>query len=93
VTTVTSERSGLASQQPFQFSGYSQARKLLILFWFVKVIIPFFLIAAAIAYSALNAERNDSLTRCVNGHPVQPLAKFCDECGAPVQHITVVKSP
>ena len=48
-------------------------------------LMTFYLIAAAVAYSALNAERNDSLTRCVNGHPVQPLAKFCDECGAPVQ--------
>ncbi len=44
----------------------------------------FYLIAAAVSYSAVNADRSGTLTRCLNGHPVQPLAKFCDECGAPV---------
>ena len=47
-------------------------------------VMAFYVIAAAISYSALNADRSDDLIRCLNGHPVQPLAKFCDECGAPV---------
>jgi len=47
-------------------------------------ILAFYTIAAAVLYSALNAEHFDSTRRCLNGHSVKPLAKFCDECGAPV---------
>jgi len=48
-------------------------------------ILAFYTVAAAVLYSALNAEHFDSTRRCLNGHSVQPLAKFCDECGAPVR--------
>jgi hypothetical protein len=51
-------------------------------------LMTFYLIASAVSYSALYAERHDMLTRCQNGHAVQPLAKFCDECGAPVSSRT-----
>jgi hypothetical protein len=47
-------------------------------------LIPFYLIAAAVHYSALNVDRQDGPARCLNGHTVEPLAKFCSECGAPV---------
>lgn len=47
-------------------------------------ILSFYTVAAAVLYSALNSDRFDSTRRCLNGHAVQPLAKFCDECGAPV---------
>lgn len=47
-------------------------------------ILAFYTVAAAVLYSALNADHFDSTRRCLNGHSVQPLAKYCDECGAPV---------
>jgi hypothetical protein len=52
-------------------------------------LVMFYLMAAAVSYSALNAERHDLLIRCANGHAVQPLAKFCHECGAPLSSKTV----
>jgi len=48
------------------------------------MILAFYTIAAAVLHSAQNTEQFDSTRRCLNGHSVQPLAKFCDECGAPV---------
>jgi hypothetical protein len=44
----------------------------------------FYLIASAVLYSALNVDRRDGFARCLNGHALQPLAKFCGECGAPI---------
>ena len=44
----------------------------------------FYLIPFAILYSAINAQTQDESRHCLNGHNVSPLAKFCEECGAPV---------
>ncbi len=44
----------------------------------------FYLIPAAVSYSATHLEQFDENRRCVNGHRLSPLAKFCEECGAPV---------
>jgi len=48
------------------------------------VLMMFYTIAAAVMFSALHAKRADTTRRCMNGHTAQPLAKFCEECGAPV---------
>ena len=40
--------------------------------------------AAAILYSATKAEALDRTRRCLQGHPVSPVARFCDQCGSPV---------
>ena len=48
------------------------------------VFMIFYLVSTMVSYSAINAAHCDSLIRCTNGHTVQPLANFCDECGAPV---------
>jgi hypothetical protein len=47
------------------------------------VLMTFYGVAFAINYSALHVEELDSARRCMNGHELRPLAKFCDECGAP----------
>ena len=43
----------------------------------------FYAISFCVMYSLLHAEEYDASRRCLNGHVVSPLAKFCDECGAP----------
>lgn len=48
------------------------------------VFLVFYLIPLAVMYSATHVERFDESRRCLNGHRVSPLAKFCEECGAPV---------
>jgi hypothetical protein len=45
-------------------------------------LLPFYSAAAAILYSATHAQ--DEARRCLNGHAIGPLAKFCEECGQPV---------
>jgi hypothetical protein len=49
------------------------------------VIFPasFYAISFCVMYSALHVEKIDSGHRCLNGHRISPLAKFCEECGAP----------
>jgi len=44
----------------------------------------FYLIPLAVLYSATKAQTLDESRRCLNGHHISPLAKFCEECGAPV---------
>lgn len=44
----------------------------------------FYLIPLAVMYSATHVESFDESKRCLNGHHVSPLAKFCEECGAPI---------
>lgn len=44
----------------------------------------FYSAAMAILYSATHYENFDETRKCLNGHSVSPLAKFCEECGAPV---------
>jgi hypothetical protein len=48
----------------------------------------FYLIPAAVLYSATQIQHSDDNRRCLNGHRVSPLAKFCEECGAPVATYT-----
>lgn len=44
----------------------------------------FYSAAMAMLYSAIHAKEHDETRRCLNGHPVSPSAKFCEECGAVV---------
>jgi hypothetical protein len=46
--------------------------------------LTFYYIATCVLYSAVHAGKFDESRRCANGHHVAPLAKYCDECGAPV---------
>jgi hypothetical protein len=46
------------------------------------IALTFYSIATCVLYSATKADRFDESRRCANGHPVTPLAKHCDECGA-----------
>jgi len=57
------------------------------------VLLSFYTIAAAVLSSTLNFERFDATRRCLNGHSMQPLAKFCEECGAPALRETVYTKP
>lgn len=48
------------------------------------ILLVFYVVSLAVMYSAMHVERFDESRRCLNGHRVSPLAKFCEECGAPV---------
>jgi hypothetical protein len=48
------------------------------------ILMVFYLIPTAVLYSATQAKRFDESRRCLNGHPVSPSAKFCEECGTRV---------
>ena len=48
----------------------------------------FYSAALAIFYSARHAAEYDRGRQCVAGHPVGPLANYCEECGRPI-----LKSP
>jgi hypothetical protein len=48
------------------------------------VLLIVYLIPLAVMCSAVHVKRFDESRRCLNGHRVSPLAKFCEECGAPV---------
>jgi hypothetical protein len=45
------------------------------------VLLAFYLIPGAVLYSATRIPRIDASRRCLNGHSMPPLAKFCPECG------------
>jgi hypothetical protein len=46
------------------------------------MLLVFYLVSVSVLYSATQVPRlNQS---CLNGHRVSPLAKFCEQCGAPV---------
>ena len=45
--------------------------------------ITFYSVSFCVMYSVLHVDKFDSTRRCLNGHATSPLAKFCDECGAP----------
>jgi hypothetical protein len=49
------------------------------------ILLTFYSIAACVLYSATQAKKFDEGRRCLQGHRVSPLAKYCEECGAPVQ--------
>jgi hypothetical protein len=44
----------------------------------------FYSVSFCVMYSATRVEQVDGGRRCRNGHLVSPLAKFCEDCGAPV---------
>ncbi len=50
---------------------------------FVLFPIMFYAISFCVMYSLINVGKYDSTRRCLNGHAISPLAKFCEECGAP----------
>jgi hypothetical protein len=45
--------------------------------------VTFYGASFCVMYSFLNFEEFDSTRRCLNGHAIAPLSKFCEECGAP----------
>lgn len=49
------------------------------------LIVPamFYSVSFGVAYSVLHVKTFDEGRRCLNGHRISPLAKFCEECGAP----------
>jgi len=49
------------------------------------MLLGFYGIAACVLYSATRAGKFDETRRCLNGHQISPLAKYCEECGAPAQ--------
>jgi hypothetical protein len=66
---------------PFLYGGGmdSEANKARML---SGTLLVFYLIPLAVLYSWTQARHFDEGRRCLNGHHVSPLAKFCDECGA-----------
>jgi hypothetical protein len=50
---------------------------------FVLFPITFYAISFCVMYSLIDVEKYDSSRRCLNGHAISPLARFCEECGAP----------
>jgi hypothetical protein len=48
------------------------------------ILLVFYAVSVAVLYSATQVPRFDESRRCLNGHRVSPLARFCEECGAPV---------
>ncbi|WDP91655.1 MAG: zinc ribbon domain-containing protein [Desulfobacter sp.] len=48
-------------------------------------LLPFYSAAVGTLYSAIKIKDNDNIRRCEQGHPVSPSAKFCEECGSPIQ--------
>jgi hypothetical protein len=68
---------------PFLYGGGmdSEANKARML---SGTLLVFYMIPFAVLYSWTQARHFDESRRCLNGHRVSPLAKFCEECGAPV---------
>jgi len=53
--------------------------------WLVSTYaMTFYWTSFAFLHSALHSKEVDLRRRCMNGHLVSPLAKFCEECGSPV---------
>ncbi|MGC2163735.1 MAG: zinc ribbon domain-containing protein [Silvibacterium sp.] len=48
------------------------------------MLLVFYVIPVAVLYSATHVQDSDASRRCLNGHLMPPLAKFCPECGAPL---------
>lgn len=44
----------------------------------------FYALPVVVFYSALRAPKLDRDRWCLNGHHISPLAKYCEECGAPL---------
>jgi hypothetical protein len=52
--------------------------------WISTYGLSFYWTSFAMLYSSQHAGEADMRRRCVSGHLVPPLAKFCEECGAPL---------
>lgn len=52
-------------------------------FVFLLFPITFYGVSFCVMYSLVHVEEFDNNRRCLNGHRISPLAKFCEECGAP----------
>jgi hypothetical protein len=52
---------------------------------FIIFPVCFYAVSFCVMYSVLHVEKFDAERRCVNGHRISPLAKFCEECGAPAE--------
>jgi hypothetical protein len=50
---------------------------------FILFPVCFYAVSFCVMYSLIHAEKYDTGRRCLNGHRISPLAKFCEECGAP----------
>jgi hypothetical protein len=50
---------------------------------FLLVPAVFYSVSFCVMYSTLHMEAFDAGRQCLNGHRISPLAKFCEECGAP----------
>ena len=50
---------------------------------FLIVPAAFYSVSFGVSYSVLRVDKFDEGRRCLNGHRISPLAKFCEECGAP----------
>jgi hypothetical protein len=50
---------------------------------FVFFPIIFYAVSFCVMYSAIHAADHDARRCCLNGHRISPIAKFCEECGAP----------
>ncbi len=53
------------------------------------VLLSFYGIAVAVLFSSTRIAKFDESRRCTNNHRVSPLAKYCEDCGAPVQNTPV----
>jgi len=42
----------------------------------------FYAVSFCVMYSLINVQKQDPSRRCLNGHPISPSAKFCEECGS-----------
>jgi hypothetical protein len=47
-------------------------------------LMAFYSVAVSTLYSAIHVNERDKTRRCLNGHPVSPSAKFCEQCGSQV---------
>jgi hypothetical protein len=45
--------------------------------------VVFYSVSFCTMYSIIHVDEFDASRRCLNGHTIPPLAKFCDECGSP----------
>jgi hypothetical protein len=53
---------------------------------FVLFPVTFYATSFCTMYSLLHVEKHDASRRCLNGHPISPSAKFCEECGVSAAH-------
>jgi len=61
------------------------------MWWMSTYGMAFYWTSFALLHSALSSKETDLRRRCTNGHSVSPLAKYCDECGAPVEESGVAR--